>query len=419
MIKALKGVKDILPNDVMVWQKIEAVARDVFYQYGYQEIRVPIFEQTELFARSIGTDTDIVGKEMYTFPDRNGTLLTLRPEGTASVVRAYIEHSLHQHARRWKLFYFGPMFRHERPQAGRLRQFHQAGVEVFGYSEPHADVEVIALLHRYLTQLGVSALRTDVNSLGDGACRPAYLDELKKFLEEASDLLCENCTRRAQTNPLRVLDCKVESCKAVLADAPIMLDHLCENCLTHFDAVKEGLERLKIPYAINTRLVRGLDYYNRTAFEVVSANLGAQDSIAAGGRYDSLVKSLGGPATPGIGFAIGLERLVLLVKEKINHTSELDIFIIALGETALKAMLPILDRLRTQGIAADMDYAGNSRKSQMRQANRSGARLAITVGTDELEKQSAVVRDLHTQEEQNISLADLVTTLTKRCEEFR
>ena len=236
---------------------------------------------------------------------------------------------------------------------------------------------------------------------------------------EASDLLCENCTRRAQTNPLRVLDCKVESCKAVLADAPIMLDHLCENCLTHFDAVKEGLERLKIPYAINTRLVRGLDYYNRTAFEVVSANLGAQDSIAAGGRYDSLVKSLGGPATPGIGFAIGLERLVLLVKEKINHTSELDIFIIALGETALKAMLPILDRLRTQGIAADMDYAGNSRKSQMRQANRSGARLAITVGTDELEKQSAVVRDLHTQEEQNISLADLVTTLTKRCEEFR
>jgi histidyl-tRNA synthetase len=419
VIKAIKGVKDILPDDALVWQKIESVARDVFYRYGYQEIRIPIFEQTELFARSIGADTDIVGKEMYTFPDRDGTSLTLRPEGTASVVRAYIEHSLHQHARMWKLFYFGPMFRHERPQAGRLRQFHQAGVEVFGYSEPHVDVEVIALLHRYFTQLGVPTFRTNVNSLGDEACRPSYLKELKKFLEKIANLLCENCARRAQTNPLRVLDCKVEKCKAVLTDAPIMLDHLCEHCLFHFDAVKAGLEQLEIPYSLNSRLVRGLDYYNRTAFEVVSTNLGAQDAVAAGGRYDGLVKALGGPMIPGIGFAIGLERLALLVRETVNHTSQVDIFIVALGENAIKEMLPVLDWLRTQGVATDMDYAGGSLKSQMKQADRAGARLTVIVGDDELKKRSVVVRDMQTKEQQDLGLLDLAATLIKRCAEFR
>ncbi len=419
MIKAIKGVKDILPTDVSVWQKIESDARDVFRRYGYQEVRIPIFEQTELFARSIGADTDIVGKEMYTFPDRDGTSLTLRPEGTASVVRVYLEHSLHQHARTWKLFYLGPMFRHERPQAGRLRQFHQAGVEVFGYSGPHVDIEVIALLHRYFTQLGVPTFQTDVNSLGDGACRPAYLEHLKGFLKTIEDRLCENCTRRAQTNPLRVLDCKVESCKAVLADAPFIVDHLCEDCRTHFDAVKAGLDQLEIPYSLNSRLVRGLDYYNRTAFEVVSTNLGAQDAVAAGGRYDGLVKALGGPAIPGIGFAIGLERLVLLVKETIHPVSKVDVFVAALGENATKAMLPVLDRLRTQGIAADMDYAGGSLKSQMKQADRSGARLTVIVGDDELRKQSVVVRDMQTKDQQDVGLSDLVATLIKRCAELR
>ena len=415
MIKAIKGVKDILPADVSVWQKIESEARDLFRRYGYQEVRIPIFEQTELFARSIGADTDIVGKEMYTFPDRDGTSLTLRPEGTASVVRAYIEHSLHQHARTWKLFYLGPMFRHERPQAGRLRQFHQAGVEVFGYSEPHVDVEVIALLHRYFTQLGVPTFRTDLNSLGDGACRPSYLEKLKGFLKTIDDRLCDNCKRRAQTNPLRVLDCKIASCKALLTHAPIMVNHLCEDCRTHFDAVKAGLDQLEIPYSLNSRLVRGLDYYNRTAFEVVSTDLGAQDAVAAGGRYDGLVKALGGPAIPGIGFAIGLERLVLLVKETVSQTSKVDVFIAALGAKATKAMLPVLDRLRTQGVAADMDYAGGSLKSQMKQADRSGARLTVIVGDDELEKQSVVVRDMQTKDQQDVGLSDLVATLIKRC----
>jgi len=419
VIKAIKGVKDVLPIDVPVWQKIESAARDVFRRYGYQEIRIPIFEQTELFARSIGADTDIVGKEMYTFPDRDDTSLTLRPEGTASVVRAYIEHSLHQHARTWKLFYLGPMFRHERPQTGRLRQFHQAGVEVFGYSEPQIDVEVIALLHRYFTQLGVPTFRTDVNSLGDGACRPAYLEMLKEFLNKIEEHLCENCKRRAQTNPLRVLDCKVESCKAILVDAPIMLDHLCDDCRAHFDVLKAGLEQLEIPYSINSRLVRGLDYYNRTAFEVVSTNLGAQDAIAAGGRYDGLGKALGGPAISGIGFAIGLERLVLLVKETINQASKVDVFVAALGDNATIAMLPVLDRLRTQGIAADMDYAGGSLKRQMKQADRSGARLTVIIGDDELEKKSVIVRDMQTKDQQDVGLADLVATLVTRCAEVR
>lgn len=419
MIKAIKGVKDILPADVAVWQKIESDARDVFRRYGYQEIRIPIFEQTELFARSIGADTDIVGKEMYTFPDRDGTSLTLRPEGTASVVRAYIEHSLHQHARTWKLFYLGPMFRHERPQAGRFRQFHQAGVEVFGYSEPHVDIEVISLLHRYFTQLGVPTFRTDLNSLGDGACRPSYLEKLKGFLDKIEDHLCDNCTRRAQTNPLRVLDCKVANCKALLTHAPIMVDHLCEDCRTHFDAVKAGLDKLEIPYSLNSRLVRGLDYYNRTAFEVVSTNLGAQDAVAAGGRYDGLVKTLGGPAIPGIGFAIGLERLVLLVKEMMTQEAKVDVFIAALGSKAQTAMLPILDRLRTQGVAADMDYSGGSLKSQMKQADRSGARLTVIVGDDELETQSVVVRDMQTKDQQDVGLVDVVATLVMRCADMR
>ena len=418
MIKAIKGVKDILPMDVAVWQKIESDARDVFRRYGFQEVRIPIFEQTKLFARSIGADTDIVGKEMYSFPDRDGTSLTLRPEGTAGVVRAYIEHSLHQHARTWKLFYLGPMFRHERPQAGRLRQFHQVGVEVFGYSEPHVDVEVIAMLHRYFTQLGVPAFRTDLNSLGDGACRPAYLETLKGLLKKIEDRLCENCKRRAQTSPLRVLDCKVESCKAVLAHAPVMIDHLCEDCRTHFDSVKAGLDHLRIPYSLNTRLVRGLDYYNRTAFEVVSANLGAQDAVAAGGRYDGLVKALGGPEIPGVGFAIGLERLVLLVKETMRQTSNADVFIAVLGNKAQTVMLPMLDGLRSQGIAADMDYAGGSLKSQMKQADRSGARLTVIVGDDELEKQSVVVRDMQTKDQQDVGLSGLVATLVKRCAEL-
>jgi histidyl-tRNA synthetase len=288
-------------------------------------------------------------------------------------------------------------------------------VEVFGYSEPHVDVEVIALLHRYFTQLGVPTFRTDLNSLGDGACRPSYLEKLKGFLKIIDDRLCDNCKRRAQTNPLRVLDCKIASCKALLTHAPIMLDHLCEDCRTHFDAVKAGLDQLEIPYSLNSRLVRGLDYYNRTAFEVVSTDLGAQDAVAAGGRYDGLVKALGGPAIPGIGFAIGLERLVLLVKEIVSQTWKVDVFIAALGAKATKVMLPVLDRLRTQGVAADMDYAGGSLKSQMKQADRSGARLTVIVGDDELEKQSVVVRDMQTKDQQDVGLADLVAMLIKRC----
>ena len=412
-------MKDVLPPDAEIWQKIEFHARDVFRRYGYQEIRTPIFEQTELFARSIGIDTDIVGKEMYTFSDYDGTSLTLRPEGTAGAVRAYIEHSLHQRARAWKLFYFGPMFRHERPQAGRFRQFHQVGAEVFGYYGPHVDVEMITLLHRYFTQLKVPVFRIDVNSLGDEACRPSYHATLKTFLKTIEDRLCENCTRRAQTNPIRVLDCKVESCRAVMADAPVMVDALCEACCTHFDTVKAGLDRLKIPYSVNPRLVRGLDYYNRTSFEIISTNLGAQGAIAGGGRYDGLVKALGGPAVPGIGFAVGLERLALLVKEMLTQDSKVEVFIAALGNEAQATMLPVLDQLRDQGIAADMDYADGSLRSQMKQANRSGAQLTVIVGDSELQKQSVIVRDMQTKNQQDISLSALIATLVKQCDTLR
>ncbi|HSG06332.1 MAG TPA: histidine--tRNA ligase, partial [Nitrospiria bacterium] len=305
--QAIRGVKDILPGGVEAFQRLEATAREVFESFGFSEIRIPVFEATALFARGIGASTDIVEKEMYTFADRDGKKLTLRPEGTASVVRAYIEHRLGIQKPVTKLYYMGPMFRHERPQAGRFRQFYQVGVEAIGTDSPDLDIEILAMLVEVLSNAGVTEGRLEINSLGDAACRPPYRKALKAYLKSHLTQLCQDCQRRFETNPMRILDCKKEGCRKVTADAPSSLDHLCGDCLAHFQKVKDGLNLLKISYTVNDRMVRGLDYYTRTAFEVTAEGLGSQNAIAAGGRYDGLVKELGGPSSPGIGFAMGVE----------------------------------------------------------------------------------------------------------------
>ncbi len=404
-IQAIKGVKDVLPADIPSWHYLEETARKLFEVYGFSEIRVPVFEYTELFARSIGTSTDIVEKEMYTFEDRDGKKITLRPEGTAGVVRAFIEHKLYADSQLVKLYYLGPMFRHERPQKGRYRQFYQVGVEVLGIDHPHVDIEVLAMLHALFTALGISGLTLQINSLGDSACRGAYRDVLKKYLAGKLPTLCADCQRRYETNPLRVLDCKVDADK--FTDSPVMLDHLCGPCKSHFETVEKGLSALGIPFEINPRLVRGLDYYTRTTFELVMGHMGAQNTVAAGGRYDSLVREIGGPETPGIGFALGVERAISLLDAKRLPVPLPALFIAALGPDAMTFVLPLIQGLRSSGIRVDTDYTGSSLKSQMKKADKSGAAYTLIIGEQEMKAQTAVLRNMQTKEQVSLPLSGL------------
>ena len=413
-IQAIKGVKDILPGEVEVWQYIENKARSVFETYGFSEIRAPIFEYTELFSRSIGETTDIVEKEMYTFEDTTGKKITLRPEGTAPVVRAYIEHQLYNKAHITKLYYFGPMFRHERPQAGRYRQFYQIGAEVFGIDSPILDAEILSMLNNLMEAIDVKGLDLQLNSLGCKDCRPKYKDALKQFLKDKHPLLCENCQRRMDRNPLRVLDCKGKTCKDAVTDAPVILDYLCDGCKKHFDKVKETLNTLKVTYSMNPRLVRGLDYYTKTTFELVSTNLGAQNAVAAGGRYDGLVEELGGPKTPGIGFAIGMERLASLMQKDNFKTNKPDVFIATLGDKAKDVSVSLMDSLREKGVKAETDYEDASLKSQMRKADRLGARYVLIIGEDEIKKGSALLRDMGAKTQEEIDINTLAELLMEK-----
>lgn len=414
MIHSIKGVKDILPDEIRRWQTIEAAARRLSGLYGFREIRVPIFELTELFARSIGASTDIVEKEMYTFADRDGKLLTLRPEGTAGVVRAYIEHNLSASATAQKYFYVGAMFRHERPQAGRLRQFHQFGVESFGSPSPLADVEVMSLLWRFLTELQLPGLTLEMNSLGDPADRSAYKVVLVGFLRQRQDRLCENCQRRMETNPLRVLDCKIPECRTATEDAPSILDSLSTNSRAHFDQVQAGLKALGIPYIISPRLVRGLDYYTLTTFEVTSRHLGAQNAVGAGGRYDGLVETLGGPKTPAIGFAVGLERVSLMLPDSVVFPLPTLVAVAAFGAQGSSLGARILNDLRMAGVPADMDSRATSLKSHLRQADRMGASYVVMIGDDEAAAGRALIRNMHTKEQEEIPLSTVVLHLAER-----
>ena len=406
-IKALKGFKDILPDEVGLWQFIEKTARDIFQRYGFEEIKVPILEKTELFVRTIGESTDIVEKEMYTFVDRNGASITMRPEGTAPVIRSYIENGLYVRGSVQRLYTVGPMFRHERPQKGRLRQFHQMSVEVLGSNSTRIDTEVMAMAWHILQEIGLPA-SLEINSLGCPECRPSFKEAMQGFLQKRSKHLCEDCQRRSNTNPLRVLDCKSEHCQAQYVSAPSILDHLCSACSQHFREVRQNLSLLGVPFAVNAKMVRGLDYYTRTTFELITTELGAQGAIGAGGRYDGLVRQLGGPEVPGIGFAMGMERLVMLLSQKQNERLEtlplLDLFLVTLGEAASEKGFILLQMLRSQGLRVMMDHEGRSMKNQLKQADKQNARFTLILGDNELANCEVLLKDMHSGEQQLVEL---------------
>ncbi|MBC8317638.1 MAG: histidine--tRNA ligase [Desulfobulbaceae bacterium] len=407
-VKALKGFKDIIPGEVETWQFIEQTARSIFHRFTFSEIKVPVLEKTKLFTRSIGETTDIVEKEMYTFPDRNGSSLTMRPEGTAPVLRAYIENGLHAVKPVQKLYTIGPMFRHERPQKGRLRQFHQMSVEVLGEDNPLLDAEVMAMAWQIMKELGLTA-SLEINSLGCKECRPDFNRALLDFLDKANGL-CDDCVRRRETNPLRVLDCKSSNCQEQYVQAPSILDFLCGGCDEHFKAVKNGLDMLSVPYKVNSFMVRGLDYYTRTTFELVTSDLGAQSAVGAGGRYDGLVKQLGGPDVPGIGFAMGVERLALLLDQlgKGVHSNGIDLFIAALGPEAQKKAFVLMNVLRGKGLSVSMDLMDRSLKNQMKQAGKAEASYVLIVGEQELANGEAVLRNMETHDQHQIAIKEAV-----------
>jgi histidyl-tRNA synthetase len=409
VIKGIKGVKDLLPEETPRWRFIEESARRWATRYGFHEIRIPIFEVTTLFARSIGASTDIVEKEMYTFQDRDGTSLTLRPEGTASTVRAYIEHNRAAIPVPQKFFYIGPMFRHERPQAGRLRQFHQFGVESYGMADPRADVEVIALLWHILHELGLPSLTLEINNLGQAADREVYRPKLVEYLKEHHAGLCGNCQRRIEANPLRVLDCKVPECRVITESAPRLSESLSETARSYFAQVLAGLDAINIPYSLNHRLVRGLDYYNLTTFEVTATNLGAQNAVGAGGRYDGLVETLGGSTTPAVGFAVGLERIAMLLPDSQRALLPVDqiVYVAGFGEKGSLVGLTALEELRMFGISAVSDFRSTTLKAHLRQADRLGCQFTLLLGDDEVAKGVAVLRNMESKTQHDVQLSSL------------
>src|SRR3989339_117090 len=411
---APRGTKDILPQEVALWQKLEETCRKVFSFYNYQEIRTPIFESTELFARSIGKTTDIVNKEMYEFKDRKGRSLTLRPEETAPVVRACLENNLIGTDKTTKVYYIGPMFRYERPQDGRQRQFHQAGVEVFGSADPMIDAEVIMMNVRLFEELGLKDLGVNINSVGCAKCRPDYLKKLKSFFKDNIKNMCEDCQNRFITNPLRILDCKQSKCQIYLDDAPHSVESLCQECGGSFDQVLDLLGDSGLKYNVNKRLVRGLDYYTKTTFEITSNQLGAQNAVSGGGRYDKLVEELGGKAIPAVGFAIGLERIIELINNQqltINNDGAVKLYIAALGNEARKVGFDLINQARAGGISADMDYLGKSLKAQMKTADRVGAKYVYIIGEAELAKKSAVLKEMKTGEQIELEFSALLEKL--------
>lgn len=409
---APRGTTDILPADARRWSVLERALRDVCDLYGYGEIRTPIFEHTELFARGIGSGTDIVEKEMYTFEDRGERSLTLRPEGTAGAVRAYLERRLDAEAQPVKLYYSGPMFRYERPQAGRTRQFHQLGVECIGSADPAADVEIIAVLVALFRRLGLTEYEIQLNSIGCPDCRPAYVQKLKQALEPVRDSLCKSCQDRFERNTLRLLDCKRESCQELTKDVPLILDSLCGPCEDHFQQVRGYLDEVGIEYTINQRLVRGLDYYTRTVFEFVSPELGAQDALGGGGRYDVLVETLGGPPTPAVGFAAGMERILLAASlEDEAAAAPVDTYVVTLGDEGRRAGVVLAERLRAEGFRTELDYMGRSLRAQMRQANRVGAKKVLIIGDDEAAAGTVQLRDMQSGEERTVGRDDVIHVL--------
>jgi histidyl-tRNA synthetase len=416
-LTAPRGTYDILPAQTPRWQAVESIVDASCARFGYGEIRTPIFESSDVFVRTIGEGTDIVDKEMYTFEDRGGRTLTLRPELTAPVVRAVLEHNMLQ-SLPLKLYYRGPFFRYERPQKGRYRQAHQFGVECFGAAAPQADAEVIGLAHDVLNNAGIRELQTELNTIGCSECRPAYRAALVSYFDRHAAALSEMSRARLKTNPMRILDSKDDEDRALIAAAPKMEDHLCAGCVAHFDGVKSTLRAMEIGFAINHRIVRGLDYYTRTVFEITSTALGAQSAICGGGRYDGLVQSMGGPPTPGVGFGMGLDRL-LIVAEAVGsvlgtNRSGLDVAFVALDAASLAAVAPLVHAARGAGLRADVDYTLRKLDKQIKAAGERGAAYAVIVGADELATGEATLQDLRTRDRQRVRLADALGELVRR-----
>ena len=413
--KAIRGTQDVLPAESYKWQHIEQTALSIARDFGYREMRTPVFEHTVLFQRSVGETTDVVQKEMHTFDDRGARSITLRPEGTAGAARAMLEHGLNNDALPVKASYVTSCYRYENPQAGRLREFHQFGVECFGAAAPQADAEVIALAHTVLETLGVTGVSLHINSIGCPACRAKYHEALKAYFSARKDQLCETCLGRLERNPMRILDCKSPVCSALAAEAPVILDYLCDDCAAHFQAVKGCLEEAELPYTVDPRIVRGLDYYTRTVFEFVSDALGAQAVVCGGGRYDGLCQELGGPSIPSLGFGMGLERLLLVMEAKgcaFPAPPRCELYLAPMGEAAVRRCFAIASRLREGGVAVEFDVAGRGLKAQMKYADKLGARYVIVVGDSELETGMAKLKDMESGEASDIALDDsLYTTL--------
>mgnify|MGYP000050036208 FL=1 len=418
MIKKPRGTEDILPNDSKIWRLIENTAHEICAKYGYKEIRTPVFEDTSLFSRGVGDTTDVVQREMYTFNDKGGRSITLRPEGTASLVRSYIENSLYANPQPTKLYYLISCYRYEKPQSGRLREFHQFGLECFGSDSSATDAEIITLAFDFFKTLGVKDLSLNLNSIGCEKCKPKYNEELKKYFSSHIDKLCDTCKDRLEKNPMRIIDCKSPVCQEVCADAPRMIDYLCEDCDSHFNQLTSYLDKLNIKYAIDPNIVRGLDYYTKTVFEITSDALGAQSTVCGGGRYNGLVEELGGKPTPGIGFAMGIERLILILKSQgieLGESLGPNIFVASIGDNASLTAQKLVYDLRNKGLWAERDLCDRSVKAQMKYANKLGACYSIVIGDDEVLNNKASLKNMGTGEETVVELScDSIYNIIKK-----
>ena len=416
--KAPRGTKDITPKDVYKWHYVEKKFREICALYGYEEIRTPIFEHTEVFARSVGDTTDVVQKEMYSFTDRGDRQLSLKPEGTAGVIRSFIENKMYADTQPTKLYYITPCFRYERPQAGRQRQFHQFGIEVLGSDGPSVDAEVISLAVQFFNEMGLKNLSVNINSVGCPTCREEYNRKLKEYLDKKVDVLCETCLERKDKNPMRVIDCKNPHCKENLQDIPFMIDHLCEDCKDHFDKLQTYLKEMDINYVVDKTIVRGLDYYKKTAFEIISNDIGSQSTVCGGGRYDGLVEMLGGPkGISGIGFGLGAERLLLTLENnniEIENPKSTDIYIATIGDAAKTKSFKLIKDLRTNHISADNDHLDKSLKAQFKYSDKLNAKYTVVIGDDELANDTATLKNMKTSEQTTIKLSELVDELKKR-----
>lgn len=416
LTKAPKGTKDILPNEVAKWHYIENIFKKVCERYVYNEIRTPVFEHTELFARGVGDTTDIVEKQMYTFQDMGNRSITLKPEGTSGVCRAFLEHKLFANVQPTKLYYHMPCFRYERPQSGRLRQFHQLGVEVFGSFDMLADAEVIALAHDFLKEVGIKSAELRINSIGCPKCRTEYRQALQNYFSPNLHELCETCNSRFEKNPMRIIDCKNDACKHIAKDAPYMLDHLCEECSKDFEDLKKNLDAMGISYVIDPTIVRGLDYYTKTAFEFVSDRLGSQSTVCGGGRYNNLIEQLGGDSVPGVGFALGAERLILTLEAEntaFPDENSTDVLVAVMGVSAKSHGLTLLQELRKKGIKAQIDLLARNFKGQFKLADKIGAKYVVIIGEEELNSKIYSFKNMKTSEQLSLSADEIINILLK------